>query len=131
MASMRTLIVDDSGTMRRVLRAVLNGYHGLEVIGEAANGEEAIQQAQNLMPDLIIMDLSMPVLDGLSASQVVKKYRPETNILVFSMHNVREYIEAAQKLGLSGFVYKDEGGSELCSAVDAVLQHHTYFPALH
>lgn len=128
MASLHTLIVDDSGAMRRVLRAVLNGYHGVEVVGEATNGEEALQQVQTLAPDLIIMDVSMPVLDGLSVAKLVKKNRPETDILMFSIHRIRDFVESAKKMGLGGFVCKDEGGQALLSAVDAVIDHRTYFP---
>ena len=62
---------------------MVNGYHRIEVVGEAANGEEAIQQAKILTPDLIIMDVSMPALDGLSAAELVKRYRLETDILIF------------------------------------------------
>jgi two-component system nitrate/nitrite response regulator NarL len=129
MPTMRTLITDDSGTMRRALRAILDGYHRVEIIGEACNGEKAIQQAQALQPDLIVMDVSMPILDGLSAAQVIKGFSPETKILIFSMHMVTEFIESAKKLGLDGFVYKEEGGESLLKAVDAVLAHQTYFPA--
>jgi DNA-binding NarL/FixJ family response regulator len=128
MASLRTLIVDDSGTMRRVLRSVLNGYHGVEVVGEATNGEEALRQVQTLEPDLIIMDVSMPVLDGLSVAELVKKNRPETGILMFSIHGIRDFVETAKNIGVGGFVCKDEGGQALLSAVDAVIDHRTYFP---
>ena len=130
MASIRTVIVDDNAAMRKALRAVIDGYRSLEVISEAANGEEAIRQVQNLMPDLIIMDISMPILDGLSAAEVVKRHRPETDILIFSTHKIREFIESAKKIGLSGFVSKDEGGVGLLNAVNAILQHHPYFPTL-
>lgn len=130
MDTLRTLIADDSGVMRKVLRSVINGYHGIEVVGEAANGEEAIQQAQNLTPDLVIMDVSMPALDGLSAAERIKKYRPETGILIFSIHRIRDFVETARQTGLSGFVCKDEGGQALLSAVDAVIRHRTYFPAI-
>lgn len=128
MGPLRTLIVDDNAAMRRVLRAVLNGYHGMEVVGEATNGEEALQQAETLVPDLIIMDVSMPVLDGLSAAECVKRNRPETGILMWSVHRIRDFVESAKNMGLGGFVCKDEGGQALLSAVDAVIDHRTYFP---
>lgn len=128
MNSLRTLIVDDSGPMRKILRAVLNGYHGVEVVGEAANGEEALQQVETLDPGLIILDVSMPVLDGLSVAEVVRKNRPGTGIVMFSIHRFRDFVESAKKMGLGGFVCKDEGGQALLSAVDAVIDHRTYFP---
>jgi DNA-binding NarL/FixJ family response regulator len=128
MASIRTLIVDDSDIMRKVLRAVLNGYHGVEVVGEARNGDEAVQQAESLNAELVIMDVTMPVRDGLTAAELVKKNRPETGILMFSIHRIRDFVETAKKMGLAGFVCKDQGGQVLLSAVDAVLDHRTYFP---
>jgi two-component system nitrate/nitrite response regulator NarL len=128
MSSVRTLIVDDNENMRRVLRSVVNGYHGIEVVGEAGNGEEAIQKTANLSPDLIIMDVSMPVLDGLTAAELVKKNRPDANIVIFSIHRIRDFVESAKSMGLAGFVCKDQGGQVLLSAVDAVLDHRTYFP---
>lgn len=128
MGSLRTLIVDDSAAIRRILRAVLNGYHGVEVIGEATNGEEALQRVETLAPDFIIMDVCMPVLDGLSAAECVKRNRPETGILIFSAHRIRGLVENAKNMGLAGFVCKDEGGQALLSAVDAVIDNRTYFP---
>ena len=124
----RILIVDDSAIMRRVLRAVLDGFQNAEVIGEASNGEEAIQKVHSLQPDLVIMDVNMPVLDGLTAAEVIKKFRPRTEILMFSMYRVREFIEAAKSLGLSGFVPKEDASTALLNAVDAIIHHHTYFP---
>lgn len=126
--TMHILIADDSAIMRRVLRAVLDGFQSAEVIGEASNGEEAIQKAYSLQPDLIIMDVNMPVLDGLTAAEVIKKFRPRTEILMFSMYRIREFIEAAKNLGLSGFVPKEDASSALLNAVEAVIHHHTYFP---
>lgn len=76
MASLRTLIVDDSDAMRHVLRSVLNGYHGVEVVGEATNGEEALQQVQTLAPDLIIMDVCMPALDGTERRRMRQEKSP-------------------------------------------------------
>ncbi len=128
MDSVRTLIVDDSDIMRKVLRAVLNGYHSVEVVGQARDGDEAVQQAESLNAGLIIMDVTMPVRDGLTAAELVKKNRPETGILMFSIHRIRDFVETVKKMGLAGFVCKDQGGQVLLSAVDAVLDHRTYFP---
>ena len=125
----RILIADDSAIMRRVLRAVLDGFENVEVIGEASNGEEAIQKVHGLQPDLIIMDVNMPILDGLTAAEVIKKFRPQTEILMFSMYRVKEFIETAKNLGLSGFVPKEDASSALLNAVDAIIHHHTYFPS--
>lgn len=129
MSPIRTLITDDHGAMRKALRSVLAGYQNIEVIGEATNGEEAIQQTASLHPDLIVMDIGMPILDGLSAAEVIKTCSPQTDILIFSMHRLKEFIESARAIGLNGFVCKDEGGAGLLRAIDALIRHQTYFPA--
>jgi two-component system nitrate/nitrite response regulator NarL len=128
MSHIRTLIVDDHETMRRILRAVLDGYFELEIAGEAGNGEEALQEVRRLQPDLVIMDISMPLLDGLSAAELIKKFQPKTQILIFSMHYVKEFVEAAKRLELNGFVSKLQGGTGLLEAVDAVVHGRKYFP---
>jgi two-component system response regulator NreC len=116
--------------MRRALKAVLDGYEGIRVVGEASDGEEAIERAKELCPDLIIMDISMPRKDGLAAGQEIKELCPDAAILIFSMHRVKEYVEYAKDVGMSGFVAKEEGGTELLSAVNDVIHHHPHFPAL-
>jgi two-component system nitrate/nitrite response regulator NarL len=126
---MRVLIVDDHAAVRRGVRSAVEGRDDLEVVGEAGNGEEAIEQAATLHPDLIIMDISMPVLDGLSAAEIILKFHPETRILAFSMYAVKDFIETARDLGLSGYVTKEGAGSSLLHAVDAIMHHKTYFPA--
>ncbi|ERR1700733_14433023 len=128
MPHIRTLIVDDHETMRRILRAVLDGYFELEIAGEADNGENALQEVQRLQPDLVIMDISMPLLDGLSTAELIKRFEPKTQILIFSMHYVKEFVETAKKMELSGFVSKVQGGAGLLKAVDAVVHGHKYFP---
>jgi DNA-binding NarL/FixJ family response regulator len=124
----RVLVVDDHAAIRTGVRFTVQDYSGLEVVGEAANGEEAVAQARKLHPDLIIMDISMPVLDGLSAAEIIMRYYPQTRIVMFSMHEIREFVETARSLGLSGYVAKEEDGASLRLAVDAVLHDQTYFP---
>lgn len=128
MKAIRTLITDDSGAMRKVLRAILEGYLGIDIVGEASDGQEAIEQARTLRPDLVIMDITMPRLDGLAAAKHIKEFSPETEILMFSMHRLKEFVEWSKKAGMSGFVVKEEGGAELLSAVSDVIQHHPHFP---
>jgi DNA-binding NarL/FixJ family response regulator len=127
---MRILIVDDHPSIRQGVRSTVEDYDGLQVVGEAGNGEEAITQTARLDPDLIIMDVSMPILDGLSAAEIIKKYHPRTRILIFSGHKVRDFIETAKNLGLDGYVLKEDDGPALLDAVDAVLHDKTSFPAL-
>lgn len=114
--------------MRRALKAVLEGYEGIRVIAEASDGQQAIEQARELCPDLVIMDISMPRVDGLAAGREIKEMCPETAILIFSMHRLKEYVDYARDAGMSGFVSKEEGGTELLSAVNDVIHHQPHFP---
>lgn len=125
---MRTLITDDNGTMRKAMRAALDGYLGIRVVGEAANGEEAIEQVRALHPDLVIMDISMPRLGGLAAAEQIKRLSAETDILIFSIHKLKEFVDSAKRMGLSGFVMKEEGGAGLLSAISDVIHHLPHFP---
>ena len=95
----------------------------------SGDGEDAVRQTATLAPELIIMDLSMPVLDGLSAAEIIKTYYPETRILMFSMHKVRDLIDIAKNLGLNGYVSKEDDGPSLRKAVDAVQHNQDYFPS--
>ena len=122
------LIVDDNAAVRRALRSLLRENKEMQVVVEAGNGLEAIQENERLRPDLIILDVSMPVVDGITAASVIRKNSPRTAILLFSLHNERGLIDAAKRLGLSGCVAKDEGETELLKAVHAVLHNRTYFP---
>jgi DNA-binding NarL/FixJ family response regulator len=125
---MRTLITDDNGTMRKAMRAALDGYLGIRIVGEAANGEEAIEQVRALHPDLVIMDISMPRLGGLAAAEQIKRLSAETDILIFSIHKLKEFVDSAKRMGLSGFVMKEEGGAGLLSAISDVIHHLPHFP---
>jgi two-component system nitrate/nitrite response regulator NarL len=129
MSTTRVLIADDHEAVRRGLRSVLEGNSELKVIGEAVNGEEAVEQVQRLKPDLVILDLSMPILDGLAAAREIKKFSPGTPIVVFSMHKIKEFVDIAKRIGLRGFVAKEDDGNALLEAVDAVLHDRTYFPS--
>jgi DNA-binding NarL/FixJ family response regulator len=125
---MRVLIADDHEAMREGIRNILESYKPLRVVGEARNGAELVELTKELKPDLIVTDIAMPVLDGLSAAEEVKSFAPEIAILVFSMHHLDQLVQRAKTLGLNGLVSKDEGGEALLRAVNAVLQHKTYFP---
>lgn len=125
----RILIADDYEVMRRHIRDTLEGDKELEIVAEAGDGEEAIQKTQEVKPDLVIMDLSMPRLDGLSAAEQIKRYFPATMIIMFSMHKLKDLIQTAKDLGLNGFVSKQDDGPSLLKAVDAVIHHRSYFPS--
>jgi DNA-binding NarL/FixJ family response regulator len=125
----RVLIVDDHDAVRKGVRTLLEDQPGLSIVGEAKNGEEAVEQTQELKPDLVIMDVSMPVMDGLAAAQEIRKFAPQMPILIFTMHKIREFVETAKRLHLQGYVAKEDDGEALLQAVDAVRHDSTYFPA--
>lgn len=124
---MRILIVDDHEALRAGVRSVLEA-HGLEVCGEAANGLEALQQATELQPDLVILDITMPVLDGFSAAREISKRLPRTAILLLSMHESASMVNVAKSSGARGYVAKSEGIARILTAVDALAHNKTFFP---
>jgi CheY-like chemotaxis protein len=127
--SARVLLADDHEAIRKGVRQVLLANAYLEVVGEASNGREAIDEARKLQPDLIIMDWSMPELDGLTAAQMIKKFSPQTAILIFSVHTSKLFRDLAKNMGMEGFLTKGSSSVDLLTAVDAVLHKQTYFPA--
>lgn len=129
MVAVRILIADDHEFVRRGVRALLESRDGFEVCFEAANGQEAVEKARELKPDLIILDITMPILSGFDAARKIKEFSPETPIVILSMHRDKEYVEEAQKIGIQGYVRKSQAALTLVTAVDAVLQDQTFFPA--
>lgn len=99
----------------------------MEVCGEAQNGKELIEKARELEPDLIILDVTMPLLDGLSAAREIKKSMPHVAILVLSMHRGKRAIQEAKLVGAQGFVSKSQLTTTLLNAVDAILKKDTFF----
>lgn len=123
----RILIADDHDVVRRGIRFVLEGNPHIEVIGEASNGEEAVERTLELQPDLIVMDVGMPILNGLTAAAVIKKWRPEISIVLFTMYESNGMSQVARDMGLNGFVTKNEGRNGLLSAVDAIQRGKNFF----
>jgi DNA-binding NarL/FixJ family response regulator len=117
----KILIADDHGILRDGLRALLAGEPGFEVVGGVSNGHEAIRAAETLRPDLIIMDMSMPLTDGPSAIVHIKRRLPEIRILVLTFHTDEQHINAALRAGADGYVLKDDSRMELLTAIQAVL----------
>ena len=120
MNKIKLLVVDDHAIMRDGIRALLSLHDDLEIVGEASEGNEAIEKAQKLMPDIIIMDIAMPGMDGLEATRRIKKKNPRAKILILTQHDNREYIISAVKAGVTGYVSKRALGVELVSAIHAV-----------
>lgn len=124
---MRILIVDDHEALRAGVRTVLEA-RGLEVCGEAANGLEALEKVTRLRPDLVILDITMPVLDGFTAAREIHKRLPGVGILLLSMHESASMVNVAKSSGASGYVAKSEGIARLLRAVDAIAHNKTFFP---
>lgn len=122
----RLIIVEDHRILREGLRAMLCSNPGLDIVGEAENGMDAVRCARKYKPDLMLIDLSMPKMDGLDAISEIKTVSPETKILVLTVHKAEEYVFAALKSGANGYLLKDATHNELRLAVDNVLEGKTY-----
>jgi len=126
----RILVADDHEAVRKGVCAILAIRLDIEVCGEAANGQEAIAQAHALKPDLIILDVTMPILNGLDAARVIRLTLPDLPILLLTMHDGKHIIEDAKKIGIDGFVCKSEASATLLAAVDALLRNQPFFPKI-
>ncbi len=130
MAKIQVLLVDDHTIMREGIRALLEVYDGIEIVGEAAEGQEAVTKVQQLRPDVVVMDIAMPGMDGLEATRHIKKNNPRVKILILTQHENKEYILAAIKAGSAGYVLKKAAGSELVSAIQTVYHGGSFlYPA--
>jgi DNA-binding NarL/FixJ family response regulator len=125
--TLKILIVDDHEALRAGVRSVLEA-RGIEVCGEAANGQEALAKALQLKPDLVILDITMPVLDGFSAAREITKRLPGVGILLLSMHESASMVNIAKSSGARGYVAKSEGIGRILKAVDAIAHNQTFFP---
>jgi DNA-binding NarL/FixJ family response regulator len=120
------LIVDDHGLMRAGLRALISGFADFEVVGEAADGREAVRLARELKPRVVLMDLSMAGLNGLDATAQVYRDVPGAEVLVLSMHTAENYVREALRAGAAGYVVKDAAVDELELALRAVVRGERY-----
>ena len=129
-APARILIADDHEVVRRGLRALLETERAgrdWAVCGEASTGQEAVDKSKQLKPDVVILDISMPRLNGLDAARLILKAAPNTKILVLTMHESEELIRNVLDTGARGYLFKSDAGRDLVAAVDAVLSGKFYF----
>ena len=122
----RIVIAEDHTILREGLRALLVHHPDLEIAGEAEDGLEAIRRVEKLMPDLLLMDLSMPRMSGMAALKDIKKRFPETKVIILTVHKTEEYILAALQAGADGYVLKDATHDELNMAIRTVLDGKPY-----
>jgi len=127
MTKTKVLIVDDHRVVIEGVKSVLGVLPDLEVVGEAFNGHQAISKAKSLKPNIIIMDIAMPDLNGVDATLQIKKMDPDIKIVIFSMYSNREYVVDLFKAGISSYVLKKDPMSELINAIRAVEKGGTYF----
>jgi DNA-binding NarL/FixJ family response regulator len=120
MNKVKVLIVDDHAIMRDGVRALLTVNEDIEVVGEASEGREAIKKLEQLKPDVVVMDIAMPGMDGMEATRQMVKANSKVKVLILTQHDNKEYILSAIKAGAAGFVPKRALGSELVSAIRAV-----------
>lgn len=122
----RVLIVDDHPMVAEGIQSILESYDDVEVIGTLCNGQQAVDRALALQPDVILMDLNMPKVGGLSATEILLERAPDTRILILSMHDSPEYISSALNHGAMGYILKDVPTEEIKQAIDAVMQGQRY-----
>jgi DNA-binding NarL/FixJ family response regulator len=127
MTRTRVLLADDHTMVRQGLVAILKSEPEFEVVGEASDGHEAVERAVALRPDVVVLDVGMPRLDGLEAARRIRKAVPETRILVLTMHEEEEYVLRMVRAGAAGYLVKDGAAAELVEAVRALKANKGYF----
>ncbi len=120
MKNLRILIVDDHEVVRRGLLALLGTQAGWEVVGEAANGPDAVKRVAEAKPDVVVMDITMPVMSGLDATRLIMETAPQTKILIFTMHDSEQMMQTALGAGARGYVLKSKAASDLIAAIRAL-----------
>src|SRR5262245_61760819 len=123
------LLVDDHDVVRQGLRKILESHDDWQVCGEASDGRTAVALAMELKPDIIVLDLSMPEMNGLEATRQIRRQLPETEVLVFTMHQTEELIREVLAAGARGYVLKSEAGRRLIEAIEALARHEPFFTA--
>jgi DNA-binding NarL/FixJ family response regulator len=121
----KVLIVDDQKSIQNLLKTYLENHHSLEIVGTADHGKMAIERVKSLNPDVVLMDITMPVLDGLSATQIISEQFRETKVLILSIHDEDVYLNKALQVGAKGYLLKNTPPEELINAICSA--HKNYF----
>ncbi|PYX80149.1 MAG: hypothetical protein DMG70_24930 [Acidobacteria bacterium] len=123
----KILIVDDHEVVRQGLRTILKARPEWEIVGEAANGEEAVQAVMKSKPDVVILDITMPVMSGLEATQEICALNLGSRVLIFTMHDSKSLVKAVRKAGARGYVLKSHAARDLIRAIEALLAGGSFF----
>ena len=130
-AQLRILLADDHDILRQGLKLLLEAQPDLHVVGEARTGRSALEQVTALQPDVVVLDISMPDMDGLKACQQIRKHYPAIQVLILTMHESEEYFLQALRMGATGYLVKKAAPAELCAAVRTVAQGGAFlYPGL-
>ena len=127
MAEIKLLLADDHEIVREGLRALLKAYRDCEIVGEAADGRQAVALVKELKPDIVILDISMPLLNGLEATRQILKIRPQTKVLILTMHESDSLIRDILDVGARGYILKTDVGTDLAKAVESLRWNKTFF----
>ena len=122
MKKIKVLIADDHQVVREGLSAVLRTKEDVQVVGEVGNGQEAVEKAKELKPNVILMDISMPVMDGVEATRIIRNEHPEIGVVVLTMHEEEEFIFDVVKAGATGYLLKDSDSSQIVKAIRSISQ---------
>lgn len=129
MQTLRIFIADDHDLMRRGLKALLEGQRNWLICGEATKGREAVAKVAALRPDIVILDICMPELNGIEATRQIRKVSPRTEVLVLSVHQSNQLIREVLEAGARGFVLKSDSATDLVSAIESLADHRPFFTA--
>jgi DNA-binding NarL/FixJ family response regulator len=127
MSALRILIADDHSVVRAGLRALLESRQGWEVSAEASDGRDAVEKAAKLKPDVAVLDIGMPLLNGVEATHRIRTASPTTEILILTMHESDDLVQQVIQAGARGYILKDDADRVLIAAVEAASQHKPYF----
>jgi len=122
----RVLLVDDHALVRAGIRALIDTLDGVEVVAEAGNGREALQQVEKFAPDLVLLDLTMPEMSGFEVLEQIVQRSPQVRVIILTMHEAREYAIQAMSLGAAGFIPKSAAANELKQGIESVMRGETY-----
>lgn len=127
MSKIRVLVADDHGIVRKGLRFLLDRQEGMEVVGEASEGREAVKLSEDLLPNIVIMDVAMPQLNGIDAAALIIKGNPNTNVIMLSMYADESYLVRALSVGAKGYLLKESAETDIVRAVQVVSQGRPFF----